>query len=199
MKTSARDLPARYGAVAMFLHWMIAITIIANICIGLYASDLPFRDPDFMKLMWWHKSIGLLVLILSVLRVAWRWMNPAPPPPKGLDPWIRVLGSSVQHLFYFMIVVIPLAGWLMVSAGAHGHATSFFGLFNWPAFPGLSGLTRSAAHPYHETFETIHVWLAWAMVGLVPLHILAGLYHHFIRGDNVLLRMVPGTRLRSDA
>lgn len=197
MRTPFRDLPTRYGAVAMLLHWTIAIAIIANLYIGLDAADLSFKDPDKMNLMWWHKSIGMLVLVLSVLRLVWRWMNPAPPPPIGLNRWIRVSGAFMQHLFYFMIVVIPLAGWLMVSAGAQGHGTSVFGLFNWPAFPGLSGLPRSAAHPYHEAFETVHVWLAWAMIVLVPLHICAGLYHHFVRGDNVLLRMLPGTKLRS--
>jgi cytochrome b561 len=72
-----------------------------------------------------------------------------------------------------------------------------FGLFDWPAFPVLSGMTRSVAHPYHEVFETAHIWLAWGMIGLVPLHILAALYHHFVRRDNALLRMLPGVRLRS--
>lgn len=105
--------------------------------------------------------------------------------------------TFMHHLFYFLMVVIPLAGWMMVSSGAQGHGTPFFGIFDWPAFPILSGLPRSAAHPYHETFETVHVWLAWAMIGLVPLHILAGLYHHFVKHDNVLLRMLPGTKLRS--
>ncbi len=197
MNTQVRDLPTRYGTVAMTLHWLIAVAIIANLYIGLEASDLRFSDPNFLPLMWWHKSIGLTVLALSVLRLVWRWMNPVPPPPQGLDRWARVSGTLLHHLFYFMIVAIPLAGWLTVSAGSQGHGTSVFGLFDWPAFPVLTGLTRSAAHPWHETFETVHVWLAWAMIGLVPLHILAGLYHHLVRRDNVLLRMLPGSRLRS--
>lgn len=197
MTTPVRDLPSRYGAVAMLLHWTIGIAIIANIIIGLTFGDMPRGDPTKMELIWWHKSIGLAVLLLSVLRLVWRWVNPLPPPPQGLNRWIRVSGTFMHHLLYFMMIVIPLAGWLMVSAGAGGHGSPFFGLFDWPAFPGLSDLPRSAAHPYHEAFETVHVWLAWAMIGLVPAHILAALYHHFMRGDNVLLRMLPGVKLRS--
>lgn len=197
MTTPIRDLPSRYGAVAMTLHWIIAAAIITNLYIGLEASDLPRGDPDKFTMLSWHKSIGLTVLTLSILRLVWRWVNPVPPPPPGLSRWMRVLGTFMHHLFYFLIVVIPLAGWMMVSSGAQGHGTPVFGVFDWPAFPGLSGLPRSAAHPYHEAFETVHVWLAWAMIGLVPLHILAGLYHHFVKHDNVLLRMIPGTKLRS--
>lgn len=197
MTTPIRDLPSRYGAVAMTLHWIIAAAIITNLYIGLEASDLPRGDPDKFTMLSWHKSIGLTVLALSILRLVWRWMNPVPPPPQGLNRWVRISGTLMHHLFYFLIIVIPLAGWMMVSSGAQGHGTPFFGVFDWPAFPILSGLPRSAAHPYHETFETVHVWLAWAMIGLVPLHILAGLYHHVVKHDNVLLRMIPGTKLRS--
>lgn len=197
MNTPNRDLPNRYGTVAMILHWLIAAAIIANLYIGLTAPDLPRGDPDKMFLMGWHKSLGLAVLALSVLRLVWRWMNPAPPPPPGLSPMIRALGLGMHYLFYFLIIAIPLAGWLMVSSGSQGHGISFFGLFDWPAFPYLTDLPRHEAHPYHEVFGTAHTVFAWAMLGLLPLHILAGLYHHFIRGDNVLLRMIPGSRLRS--
>jgi cytochrome b561 len=203
MNTRVRDLPTRYGAVAMTLHWLIAILIIINLYLGLSFDDYARGDPMKFQVISLHKSIGLTVLVLSVLRLVWRWINPVPPPPTGLKPWMRTAALFMHRLFYFMIIAIPLAGWLMVSAGAMGHATPVFGqfgiphLFDWPAFPVLSGMTRSVAHPYHEAFETIHVWLAWAMIGLVPLHVLAALYHHFLHGDNALLRMLPGTRLRS--
>jgi cytochrome b561 len=181
----------------MTLHWVIAIFIITNLYLGLSFDDYARGDPMKFQVIALHKSIGFTVLALSVLRLVWRWMNPVPPPPKGLPRWARIAGVSLHHLFYFLIIAIPLAGWLMVSSGAMGHGTPVFGLFEWPAFPGLSQMTRSVAHPYHEVFETAHVWLAWAMIGLVPLHILAALYHHFVRGDNALLRMLPGARLRS--
>ncbi len=197
MPTRVWDQTSRYGAVAASLHWLIAAAIIANIYIGLEMSDLPRSDPAKFELFSLHKSIGLTVLVISIFRVVWRLMNPVPPPPRGLQPWMRISGRAMQHLFYVLIVAIPLAGWLLVSSGSMGHGTPVFGLFDWPAFPWLSEMTRSVAHPYHEFFDTAHVWMAWAMIVLVPLHILAALYHHFIRGDNVLIRMLPGVRLRS--
>lgn len=191
MTAPIRDVQARYGAVAMVLHWTIALLIIVNIVIGLSMTE-----PPVFPLIALHKSIGFTVLVLSVLRLVWRWVNPVPPSLET-NRMMRAVAHGLHHLFYFMIVAIPLAGWLMVSSGAQGHPTSVFGLFNWPAFPVLSEMTRSQAHPWHEAFETIHIVLAWAMIGLVPLHILAALFHHHFRRDNVLLRMLPGARLRS--
>lgn len=187
-----RDQPSRYGTVAMILHWLIAAAIIVNLAIVLLVDDLP--RPEKMMWMGWHKSIGLAVLILSIARIAWRLGHPAPPPPPGLPKYQRIAGTALHHLFYFLIVAIPLAGWLMVST--FPFPTSFFGLFNWPAFPGLSGLPKPSAHAYHEIFETVHVVLGWSLVGLIPLHVAAGLYHHVALKDNVLLRMLPGTKLR---
>ena len=147
--------PLRYGTVAMSLHWLIAAAVIANLCIGLYMADLPRADPSKFELIALHKSIGLTVLALSVLRVVWRLVNPVPLPPPGLAPWLKFAGRAVHFLLYFLIVAIPLAGWLMVSVGSMGHPTPVFGLFGWPSFPILADMSRAAGHPYHEAFETI--------------------------------------------
>jgi cytochrome b561 len=191
----ARTTPSRYGAVAMTLHWLIAAGIIANICIGLYMGDLPRSDMTKFQLIALHKSIGLTVLTLSLLRLGWRLVNPAPPLPAGTPPWMRVAAKASHHLFYFLIIAIPLAGWLMVSVGSMGHATPVFGLFGWPSVPILSDMPRSTGHPYHEMFETAHVWLAWSAIILIPIHVGAAVYHQFIRRDDVLLRMLPGTHI----
>lgn len=193
MNTPVLDRPSRYGVVAMTLHWLIAIAIITNIIVILTVPE--DRSPTAMAMMQFHMALGLTVLVLSILRLVWRWMNPLPPPPQGLNRWIRVSGAATHHTLYFLMVAIPLAGWLMVSAN---HFTpSWFGLFKWPAFPGFAGLDKAAGHQWHETFESIHVVLGWAMVVLVPCHIAAAFYHHLMRKDNVLLRMLPGTRLKS--
>jgi len=195
----AGNTTLRYGTVAMSLHWLIAATVIANIAIGLIMSDLPRTDPTKFQLIGLHKSIGLTVLTLSVLRLVWRWVNPVPPPPPGLSSLMKFAGRAVHFILYFLIVAVPLAGWLMVSVGSMGHPTPVFGLFGWPSFPVLADMSRSAGHPYHEAFEFIHVLLAWGMIVLVPIHIAAALYHQFVRGDDVLLRMLPGTRVRGNA
>ena len=195
----AGNTTLRYGTVAMSLHWLIAATVIANIAIGLIMSDLPRTDPTKFQLIALHKSIGLTVLTLSVLRLVWRSVNPVPPPPPGLNSLMKFAGRAVHFILYFLIVAVPLAGWLMVSVGSMGHPTPMFGLFGWPSFPILSDMTRSAGHPYHEAFESVHVLLAWGMIVLVPIHIAAALYHQFVRGDDVLVRMLPGTRVRGNA
>jgi cytochrome b561 len=176
----------------MTLHWLIALAIITNIIVILTVPE--DRSPTMIAMMQFHMALGLTVLVLSILRLVWRWMNPLPPPPQGLNRWIRVSGTAMHHLLYFLMVAIPLAGWLMVSA--NHFSPSWFGLFHWPAFPGFAGLDKAAGHQWHETFESIHVVLGWAMIVLVPCHIAAGLYHHLVRKDNVLIRMLPGTRLR---
>ncbi len=191
----ARNTDLRYGTVAMTFHWVIALLVIANICLGLYMGDLPRSDPNKFMIFQTHKSIGLTVLVLSLLRLGWRLVNPIPPLPAGMPPALR-FGARVSHfVLYFLIVFIPLTGWIMVSASALGNPTLFFGLFDWPNLPLFAGMTREQLHPVHETWETAHVILAWSAIVLLPLHVLAALYHYFIRRDGVLQRMWFGTRV----
>ncbi len=110
----------------MFLHWTIALLIIANICLGLYFPDLPRADPNNFKLAQIHKSIGLTILVLSVLRVLWRLVNPVPPLPATMNAALKVLARATQFLLYVLIVAIPLTGWLMVSTSPHGPADALF-------------------------------------------------------------------------
>ena len=188
----AMNTTLRYGSVAMTLHWLIAAAIIVNIFVGLYMGDLPREAPSTFEIFALHKSIGLAVLALSVLRVVWWLVNPIPPSPSGLARWMKIAGKAAHYLFYFLIVAIPLAGWLMVSVGSMGHPTSVFGLFDWPSFPILADIPRSAGRPYHEAFETIHVLLAWGAIVLILLHVGAALYHQFIRKDQLISRMWYG-------
>ena len=196
---AARNSVLRYGSVAMTFHWIIAILVIANIAFGLYMSDLPRTDPNKFMIVQLHKSIGLTVLVLSIARLGWRLMNPVPPLPLGMNPLLRLAGRASHFLLYFLIIFIPLTGYIFVSASPLGNGTLFFGLFTWPNLPFFAGMTREAMHPYHELFQTTHVWLAWSAIVLLPIHILAALYHQFVRGDDVLRRMLPGTHVSDRA
>ena len=183
----------RYNTVAMTFHWVIALLVIANICLGLYMGDLPRSDPMKFTIFQIHKSIGLTVLVLSILRLLWRLVNPVPPLPEGMNPALK-FGARVSHfLLYFLIVFIPLTGYIMVSASPLGNGTSYFFLFDWPNLPLFTGVSRAQLHPIHETWETAHVVLAWSAIVLIPIHIAAALYHGLIRRDGVFSRMVPGT------
>ena len=192
---AVRSSAERYGAVAMSLHWLIAALIITNICLGLYMGDLPRSDPNKFLIIQTHKSIGLTVLVLSIARLGWRLVNPVPPLPPGMSAPLRFAARATHYLFYFLIVAIPLSGWLMVSTSPLGFGTPYFGLFEWPNLPFFDGLARAARRPYHEAFESVHVFLAWSAIVLIPIHVLAALFHQFIRRDDVLKRMLPGTRV----
>jgi len=113
----ARNSRLRYGTVAMSLHWLIATLVLVNLCIGLYMADLPRSDTSRFMLFQFHKSFGLTVLTLSIVRLGWRLVNPIPPLPLGLHPLLR-LGAHVSHfLLYFLIIAIPLAGVITALVG----------------------------------------------------------------------------------
>ncbi|HTQ13894.1 MAG TPA: cytochrome b [Rhizomicrobium sp.] len=195
----ARNTTLRYGTVAMALHWLIALGVIANICLGLYFADMPNSDPAKFGLAQTHKSIGLTVLVLSLLRAAWRLMNPVPPLPRGMSRALRRLARASHVLLYILIVLIPLTGWLMVSASPLGIPTHYFGLFNWPDIPFFTDMTLAQKHVVRDNFGAAHVILAWSAIVLVPIHIAGALYHQFLRGDDVLRRMLPGTNVTDPA
>jgi len=182
----------RYSAVAIALHWLIALGIIANIALGLYFADLPRSDPDKFLLTQTHKSIGLTILVLSLIRVVWRLMHPAPPLPASMSPMLRFAAHATHFLLYVLIVAIPLSGWLMVSSSPLGLPTMYFGWFAWPDLPYFPDLPRAMKKIWVQDFSATHVFLAWSAIVLVTIHVLAALYHQFIRRDVVLGRMLPG-------
>jgi cytochrome b561 len=181
----------RYSAVAISLHWLIALGIIINIALGLYFADLPRSDPDKFFLTQTHKSIGLTILVLSLIRVAWRLMNPVPPLPASMSPVTRFAAHATHFLLYVLIVFIPLSGWLMVSSSPLGLPTMYFGWFAWPDLPYFPDLPRAAKKIWVQDFAATHVFLAWSAIVLVTIHVLAALYHQFIRRDIVMGRMLP--------
>lgn len=192
---TAKNTPLRYGTVAMTLHWLIAILIVANICLGLYFADLPHSDPNKFGLTQLHKSIGLTVLLLSIARLVWRLMNPVPPLPRGMNAGMRFLARATHVLLYVLIIAIPLSGWALASSSPLGLPTMYFGLFEWPHIPFIADLALQQKKILRENFDLIHVVLAWSAIALIPLHIAGALYHQFFRGDDVLRRMLPGTNV----
>jgi cytochrome b561 len=193
------DIQLRYGTGAMIFHWLIAALLIANICLGLYFADLPRSDPWKFELTQLHKSIGLTVLMLSVLRLFWRLSHPAPPLPIDLYWGVRVAARASHYLFYFLIIAIPLSGWLMVSASPLGFPTNYFHLFHWPNLWFMADLPRAQKVALHDPLESVHNVLAWSAIVLIPLHVAAALYHQFIRRDDVLRRMLPRRRTSLEA
>jgi cytochrome b561 len=188
----------RYNRVAMALHWIIALLVIANIVLGLIMADLPRSDPNKLLMFLTHKPIGLTVLVLSLLRVGWRIANPVPPLPQ-MHPALKGLAHLTHYGFYLLIIVVPLSGWLMVSASPFGNGTDYFGIFTWPNLPFWAGQTREQLHPVQEFFEETHTLLAWSAIVLLVLHVAAALYHHVLLKDDVLARMVPWGKVKEPA
>lgn len=168
----------RFGVIAILFHWVMAIIIIFLLCLGLYMADLPV---GLSKLKYYglHKELGMLVLFLVSLRIIWREMNIT--PALKLPPLEKFAARAMHFLFYIVMFAMPITGWLVTSAA--GLSVSFFGLFTIP--------TIISADPVKlEWLEEVHGWLAYALIAMIVLHVIAALKHHFIDKDDILRRMI---------
>lgn len=195
-------LRLKYNPVAMAFHWAIAFLIIANFVIAwimnghaLVWSWGEMHGPARTSLIQYHKSIGITVLVLSVLRLVWRLIVPPPPFSAHLARWERALAHAVHGLFYVLMIGMPLAGWAMVSASPRIKVfpISFWGLFTWPVFPGYSGLAPAQLKAAHHFWGQVHTdWMAWFGCALIALHVTGALKHQVFDKDNELARMTLG-------
>ena len=171
-----------YGTVAKFLHWIIALAIITLITVGFIMSAMD-PTPEKYELYGMHKASGVVVLMLITLRLLWKFSNKAVQPPAGL-PRLLILAAKAGHfLLYIFMIMMPVSGVLMSRFG--GHDVNVFNLF---VIPAAAEKTPQLAGLFHE----IHVIGIWAFIAVIVLHFGAALYHHFIRNDNTLKRMMKG-------
>jgi cytochrome b561 len=179
----------RYGNVAVTLHWLIALAIIGMLILGKYMADLPNSDPSKFDLIQLHKSFGISILALSVLRLVWRLVNKVPPLPAQMPTWERYAAHASHFLLYVLMIGIPLSGWAMVSASPLGIPTIWFGQFEIPHLPGLQGLADQRAT--EDQLKEVHELLGNLMIALLLIHVGAALKHHLWDRDDVLTRMLP--------
>ena len=183
---------ARYSSVAMLLHWMIAALIVLQVVL---AGRMEGRTPEAFAIVQLHKSIGISVLLLSVLRLIWRWLNPPPPEPTSLSVWERRLSHLVHWGLYVVMIGMPITGWLAVSASRLAFPTLLFGVVPWPHIPGLADLAPSAKAMWHEVGEVSHELIIKGAYVLVALHVAGALKHQFSsRDEPVLPRMASWLR-----
>lgn len=180
-------MPDQYTRTAILLHWLIGLSIIGLLALGLTMEDFPkdLRGTAYMI----HKSLGLAVLVLSVIRIVWRLAHPVPPMPANTKKWEKTVAILVHTGLYILMIALPMTGWALVSSSPRNFPIDWFGLFEWPKLPVLSEIDNKAevSHSFEETHET----LAWIAMTLIALHIGAALKHHFIAKDSVLVRMLP--------
>jgi cytochrome b561 len=179
-----KNTPERWGGVSRFLHWLIVLLIVVMAAIGLTMEDLT-SGPDKIRIYALHKSLGLTILGLMVLRVLWRLFAGAPAPVAGTPGWQHRIAGLTHLAIYALLFAMPISGWVLNSAA--GFPLQWFGLFNLPHIVERSQELRELAEDMHEI-------LFWALMFLVAVHAGAALYHHLFLGDDTLRRMLPGRR-----
>jgi cytochrome b561 len=192
----------RYTAVAAIIHWLIALAILVMIGVGWKMVGLEEHDPLKMPLYNFHKSLGLSVLALTILRVIWRLGHKPPPLPSHM-PAIQKFAAHASHAgLYVLLIALPLSGWIFTDSV--GFPAPFWGLFEMPALYRWDEATRTvvlfglipiagfpdSTHAWHG-MQRVHRWLGYALMALLALHVAAALKHTFVDRDGLLLRMVP--------
>ncbi|OXE36654.1 MAG: cytochrome B [Phenylobacterium zucineum] len=183
----------RYAPVAIVLHWVIAAGIIFQILLAWRMEDL--KTPLGFALVQLHKSIGISILVLSLIRLGWRLANPPPPEPEGLKAWEVRLSKLVHLGFYVIMIGMPLTGWLLVSAARIEIPTLLFGVAPWPHVPGIAHLTETAKGVWRMIGGRGHGLLAFGAYGLIGLHVAGALKHQMFDAQTPILdRMAPGAK-----
>lgn len=174
-----------WGGLAKTFHWLIVLLIIAQGTLGLYMVDLP-KKPNIIPYYSFHKSLGLTVLTLAVLRLIWRAFDRRPEEPASTPRW-QVLGARTGHaLLYGLLFAVPLSGWWFDSVSAL-RPMYFFGLFEVPHIAAPNQDLKDLAQETHE-------WLFWLLVLVACGHAVMAFVHEFVSRDGTLSRMLPGRR-----
>lgn len=189
MATLASPDLARYSRVAIWLHWILAALILVNLALGFLHED--FAKPVRSAMMGWHKSLGLTVIALTLVRILWRFSHRPPRFDPAMKRWEVAAARLVHGLFYFLLLAIPLSGWLIVSSGAKVNPTSFYWLFNVGPLPVTPG------DDLHDFAEEAHELLGYAMLVLLALHIGGAIKHHLDGHRHLIGRMAPWASGRS--
>lgn len=170
-----------YSAVAKWLHWIIALVVILMLVMGFFLEDIPeaFQGTAYML----HKSTGITILFLMIIRFIIIHVNTRPPLPDSIKLWEKILSRFVQYGFYILLFLMPMSGWIMSVAA--DRVPSYFGLFNMP-LPWIS-----PDKPLAKFMNESHEIIAWILLGFICVHMMGALKHHFIDKNNVLRQMLP--------
>ncbi|MBO4226392.1 cytochrome b [Bradyrhizobium neotropicale] len=178
-----RNTTSSWGSVARGFHWALAAAIIGMIAFGWWMNHIPAR-PDRFFYRSIHADIGYVVLLLTLLRLVWRGVNPTPALPEDTSRWHRI-AARVSHLaLYAVTILVAVLGWAHSGARTPNYS-DWFGLFH---VPQITSPDRAAAQAY----EVRHIYFAYVLLALIGIHIAAVAWHHFMRRDRVAARMVDG-------
>lgn len=173
-----RNTEQQYGSIAKFFHWLVFLLVLTLILVGFFWENTGTIKGTVINT---HKLVGLVTLLIVIMRVLWMLSNPKPTIPNA-KRWEKIVEHSAHGLIYLALFGMPLSGWLLATAaGKPPHLKG-------QTFP-MPGITANKA--LAGVAANIHLVLAWVLISLVSLHILAALKHHIIDKDNVLKRMLP--------
>lgn len=177
--------PEQWHPLVRAFHWLVAALILAQAAIGLTMVRMDL-SPAKVRVYALHKSLGMTILALVVLRIAWRLTCRRPPDPAGMPRWQRRAARATHLALYALILALPLSGWWFNSAS--NAPLVWFGWFDLP------GLTAGYAPAWKPRALLAHQTLFWSLAALLALHVGAALWHHFRQRDDVLRRMLGVAR-----
>jgi cytochrome b561 len=183
-----RNSETGYGLVAILFHWLIAAMFIGQASLGFYMSDLPPDEALTFTVYQWHKSLGLSILLLAMLRFIWRMSGPEPALPATMPGWEKRAARGAHLFLYAALILVPLTGWALVSASPLDIPTFAFNLVVVPHLPVPAG---EAAE---RLWGFVHELLAKAALLVALIHIGAALRHEFVLRDGLLSRMIRPAR-----
>jgi len=181
-----RNSENEWGAIAKSLHWLLAALIIGQLVLGRIAENAPVSPRKF-DLFIWHKSIGVTILLLVLLRLVWRAANRPPVPAAGVAVRERQLAQAGHALLYCLMVLVPLTGWWVSDTSRIP-----FKLYRIVPLPDFMAPDRDAS----ELAGNVHTALTTALLVVIIMHVLAALRHHFVLRNGTLVRMLPMRRRR---
>lgn len=178
----------RYTRVAILLHWLSALCVLGLLGMGLLMVHADLAPLRRFQLYQWHKSVGITVLLLTGLRLVWRYGHTPPPHPNGMPARERRAASAAHLTLYGLLVGVPLAGWALVSLSPFNIPTVLYGQIPWPHL-----LLSDFVDPKtgEAVMKAVHAYGAWILGLIVLLHVAAALRHHWVLRDDVLRRMSP--------
>jgi cytochrome b561 len=172
-----------WGSISRLFHWGLGFGIVSMIAYGWWMNHVPAR-PDRFFYRSIHADIGYVILLLMVVRLAWRWINPVPALPADTPRWQRVAARVSHGSLYGVTILVAMLGW--AHSGAHKpDYASWFGLFRVPQFTSTDKLAAQA-------YEDRHIFFAYVLLALVAIHVVAAIWHHFVKRDGVTARMIDG-------
>lgn len=184
MPISFKNTASQYGLISQFFHWSVAFIITLQFVWAWRIEQLGLGRARY-ELVNEHKSMGLTIFMLVVLRLLWRFYHAPPPLPEQIPYWQQQSSRWVHGFLYALLLCLPLVGWAMSSAA--GFVVSWFNLIDLPALMSQNEVLK-------ERLMDLHALLAWSLALLVTGHILMALHHHFVKKDEVLRRMLPRWR-----